>query len=218
MIGIDSAIGVKTEQKPTTAPMRKQSWRITQAIILFLLLGFSFFLYLSVVNSPAATLATAPALALSSKQISPGLPARLIIPAINVDTAVESLSLNKDGTMAVPENLSNVGWYQEGPKPGEIGSAVIDGHYGNWLDGQTGIFNDLSKLQTGDKIFVEDSLGQRQIFIVKELKTYNSAASAKEIFTSTDRGIHLNLITCDGAWNNATQSYSERLVVFSDKE
>jgi hypothetical protein len=43
-------------------------------------------------------------------------------------------------------------------------------------------------------------------------------AIVPEIFTSKDGKSHLNIITCDWAWNKNTKHYPNRLVVFTDKE
>jgi hypothetical protein len=40
----------------------------------------------------------------------------------------------------------------------------------------------------------------------------------QDIFSVKDGKAHLNLITCEGAWDAATQSYSDRLVVFTERE
>ncbi|PIZ82226.1 MAG: class F sortase, partial [Parcubacteria group bacterium CG_4_10_14_0_2_um_filter_41_6] len=39
-----------------------------------------------------------------------------------------------------------------------------------------------------------------------------------EVFNSSDGKAHLNLITCTGVWNKEDNAFSERLVVFTDKE
>lgn len=148
---------------------------------------------------------------------SSGLPVRLKIPAINLDAAIESVDLTPDGAMGVPRGIFNVAWFKLGPRPGEKGSAVIDGHYG-WKDGKAAVFDDLHKLQPGDKLLVEDDKGATTAFVVRASRRYDPQADAAEVFSSSDNQSHLNLVTCDGSWNKFTQTYSQRLVVFTDKE
>jgi len=50
--------------------------------------------------------------------------------------------------MDVPKGLNNIGWFNLGPRPGENGNAVIDGHYGVWKNGKGAVFNNLHKLRT----------------------------------------------------------------------
>ena len=59
-----------------------------------------------------------------------GLPVRLQIPVIGVDTAIEDALITSDGRMDVPVGSVNVAWFSLGPHPGQVGSAVIGGHFG----------------------------------------------------------------------------------------
>lgn len=143
------------------------------------------------------------------------LPLRLEIAALSVNTAVVSTGLTQDGAMDIDKDIAKTAWYKLGPRPGEKGSAVIAGHYG-WKDGQESVFNNLHSLQRGDTVSVYDDKGAGLDFIVKEIRKYNFDADATEVFRSSDGKAHLNLITCDGSWNNSLQTYSDRLVVFTD--
>src|SRR3990167_10137466 len=54
-------------------------------------------------------------------------PARLKIPSLGVNAAVETVGIKADGTMGTPKNFDNVGWYSPGSKPGEEGPAGVFG-------------------------------------------------------------------------------------------
>lgn len=146
-----------------------------------------------------------------------GLPVRLKIPSINVDSAVEHVALTSQGAMDVPKNPAAVAWYNLGPRPGERGSSVIAGHY-DTKKGAPAVFSELHALQKGDKIYIESGDGVITTFVVREIKKYNWNASATDVFGSNDEDAHLNLVTCEGAWNKSAKNYSNRLVVFADKE
>ena len=145
------------------------------------------------------------------------LPVRLKIPRINVNATVEYVGLTSDGAMDVPKGPSNAAWFDLGPRPGENGSAVIDGHSG-WKNGIPAVFDNLYKLQRGDKIYVQNEKGATITFVVREIRSYNPNADAGDVFNSSDGKAHLNLITCGGVWNAIKKTHSERLVVFTDKE
>lgn len=145
------------------------------------------------------------------------LSARLKIPSINVDAPVESVGLTSDGAMDIPKGPDEVAWFNQGPRPGEIGSAVVSGHYG-WKNNTPAVFDNLHKLRVGDKIYIEDEKGDVITFVVRETRVYDKDAIVPEAFGSSDGKSHLNLITCTGDWNSSETSYSERLVVFTDKE
>jgi sortase A len=151
----------------------------------------------------------------TGQPVSAGIPLRLKIPSIRVDAAIEQVSLTAGGAMDVPTGPDNTAWYKLGPRPGEKGSAVIDGHSG-WKNGIPAVFDNLNKLRKGDKIYVEDQAGVTFTFVVREIRTYDPNADAGQVFYSKDNQAHLNLITCEGAWNEITKSRSERLVIFTD--
>lgn len=144
-------------------------------------------------------------------------PARLEISSINIDAKVKPVGVTDEGNMAIDDSIVDVAWYKDGPKPGEKGSAVISGHYG-WKDGVPSVFNEIHTLQKGDKISVFDEQGSRMIFITQRIQKYDPKADTADVFLSHDGKSHLNLITCDGSWNSALNSYTERLVVFADRE
>jgi LPXTG-site transpeptidase (sortase) family protein len=120
--------------------------------------------------------------------------------------------------MGTPDGPDTVAWYQRGPRPGEIGSAVVAGHFGTWEDGRGSVFDNLHQLKAGDRVFVQDEAGERISFVVRESRRFDPEADATDVFTSDDGKAHLNLITCEGDWSESAQSYSRRLVVFTDRE
>lgn len=78
---------------------------------------------------PSPTLA--PGAAASTNQ-APGVgePVRLVIAAIGINAPVEPVGVQANGDLATPtqNRWEDVGWYAAGPRPGERGSAVMDGH------------------------------------------------------------------------------------------
>lgn len=144
-----------------------------------------------------------------------GFPVRLKIPIINVDTAIEDALITPDGRMDVPEGSVNVAWFALGPMPGQKGSAVIGGHFGI-KNGVPFVFYDLDKLKIGDKIKIVNDKNKTLTFVVKSTKLFKRDDDATTVFTSDDGLAHLNLITCDGVWNQVNNSYPDRLVVFTD--
>jgi len=141
-------------------------------------------------------------------------PARLQIPAINVDAAIVPVGVTAKGTLDVPPNLLEVGWYKFGPKPGQTGSAVIDAHF-DGPGGTPGVFNRLDSLKVGQEIIVQNDKDVPTYFVIVKLTNYLFNDSVPELY-NTDGGIHLNLITCNGVWDETNKNYSQRLIVFAD--
>jgi LPXTG-site transpeptidase (sortase) family protein len=143
---------------------------------------------------------------------------RLKIPKIKVDAIVETVGLTANGEMGVPKGAINVALFDRGPRPGETGSAVITGHYGLWRNGKDSVFDKLHTLKKGDVLHIKKDDGTTVSFVVRELRTYGEHEDATEVFSSDDGKAHLNLITCAGVWNKLSATYSQRLVVLTDKE
>lgn len=139
---------------------------------------------------------------------------RLEIPIIGVSAVVKDMGVTPAGAMAVPDNQIDSGWYSFGTRPGEVGSAVIGGH--NTYDRGPGVFARLNELQVGDLLSVVDATGTTTSFVVRDIKTFNALDTNTGIFES-ETGAHLNLITCSGVWSPFTQSYTTRLVIFTDR-
>lgn len=142
-------------------------------------------------------------------------PASLSIPKLGVNADVESVGMNARGEMDTPKNVNNVAWYSLGYKPGDKGSAVFAGHL-DTASGAPSVFYNISQLKTGDTITVSDSSGKQYTYKVTETRQYPyNKFPLQEVFGSADKA-RLNLITCGGAWDENSQNYSQRTVVYSE--
>jgi len=139
----------------------------------------------------------------------------LNIPSLGTKAKIEAVGLTATGNMNAPVNAKKVGWYKFGPRPGQIGNAVIDGHLDTYTT-SSGVFKNLNQLKTGDDVYVATAQNQMLHFKVNHAETYNAAdAPLQTIFGSSDKA-HLNLITCTGAWDPKSHQYTQRLVVYTD--
>ncbi len=153
--------------------------------------------------------------AATPQQLRSGVPVKLAIASVGIRAEVAHAGLTSAGAMDIEQDPDKLAWYKFGTRPGDEGSAVIAGHYG-WLNGRSAAFNNLQRLKKGDEVKVTDKDNITTTFVVRTMRKYDPAADATDIFTSKDGGKHLNLITCDGTWNDKAQTYSDRLVVFTD--
>jgi len=142
-------------------------------------------------------------------------PITISIPSINVDADIEEVGLDPQRNMDVPKKAENTGWYRLGPRPGDIGSAVIAGHLDD-PNGDPAVFWDLKKLKPGEEIIITDKKGDRHKFIVKKVENYPwDDFPLNEVFADKS-GKKLNLITCGGEWNKEERNYSQRTVIYSE--
>ncbi len=147
--------------------------------------------------------------------VEASIPTELSIESIGVKASIELVGV-VNGAMGVPILPENVGWYDLGTRPGDIGSAVFAGHV-NWKDSPNAVFTNLKKIKIGDMITVTNSDGSIIYFSVTKIKDYPLYADTNEVFSSDDGLAHVNLITCDGLWDALLKSHVSRLVIFTDK-
>jgi sortase A len=144
----------------------------------------------------------------------PGIePRRLRIPVLGINAAVEQVGLDSKNRMDVPRNIWNVAWYKLGPQPGQRGNAVIDGH----LDGpySAAVFWNLSKLVPGNRIYVQDDKGQEKVFEVFDVATYDFDKAPLDRIFGPSNDAQLNLITCNGTFDQGTANYDKRFVAYA---
>jgi sortase (surface protein transpeptidase) len=140
------------------------------------------------------------------------LPVRLRIPAIDVDTGLDSLGLASDQSIEVPSVPGVAGWWEGGPRPGQVGPAVILGHV-RW--NAPAVFSRLYTLERGDEVLVDRADGTTARFVVTGQGTYRKVAFPSDLVYYPTLEPELRLVTCGGPIDRATGHYSENLVVFA---
>jgi Sortase domain len=143
------------------------------------------------------------------------VPSRVHIARLGIDAPVVPLGLERSGALEAPADTSEVGWFTEGPEPGELGPAVIAGH----LDSLTGpaVFYRLRELTAGDIISVERADQSRVDFVVSRIEQHAKAAFPTEAVYAATQAPELRLITCGGAFNRRTGHYLDNLIVFASR-
>ncbi len=141
-----------------------------------------------------------------------GVPTRLRVTAIGVDTSLESLHIGEDGALIPPQNFARAGWYADGTAPGDQGPAVIAGH----VDSKRGpaVFYKLRELEAGDRIeVVRGGTTIRFRVILTAWYPKNKFPNDQVYGPTPDR--QLRLITCGGVFDHRLRSYKDNLVVYA---
>lgn len=139
--------------------------------------------------------------------------------AAPVSVSIPRLQLHQDlielnvtgGTLEVPTNYSDVGWWRDGPSPGEHGSAVLVGH----VDSKTGpaVFYELSAIHIGDPIVVRHADGTKSKFRVSNATLYpRESFPSSTVYREHGRPT-LTLLTCGGIYDRTAGHYDGNLVV-----
>jgi hypothetical protein len=141
-----------------------------------------------------------------------GPPTRLKVPAIGIDTGLESLVLDRAGVLTPPTTFDRAGWFSQGVIPGDEGPAVLAGH----VNSKAGpaVFWRLHELRPGARIEVDR--GTTPIFfrVVATEQYPKNAFPSKHVYGPTP-GAELRLITCGGVFNAAKRSYVDNIVVYA---
>jgi hypothetical protein len=146
-------------------------------------------------------------------------PTRIAIPAIGVDSTVERVGLNPDGTVQVPAPgplYDRAAWYSGSVTPGQRGPAVILGHIDSAANGPS-VFYRLSALRPLDEFTVTRADGRTVVFRVNSVKSYpKDAFPSQSVYGPTIRP-EVRLITCGGAFDSAARSYVDNTVVYANQ-
>ena len=150
----------------------------------------------------------------SGDRASAGLaPARIRIPSLGIDSDLEDLGIDADGSLAAPVDYDLPGWYANGVVPGDVGPAIIAGHVDS--PSAPAVFVRLGDLTPGDEIVVAMTDGTERVFHVS-----GSTQSAKAQFPTAEvysnvPAPELRLITCAGAFDSSIGHYTDNLIVFA---
>jgi sortase (surface protein transpeptidase) len=145
--------------------------------------------------------------------VARSVPVALSIPAIGVSVPVSQLGLNPDGTVQVPTNFQEPGWYRLGPSPGQVGSAVILGHVDSYQG--PAVFFQLRSLQAGDRVEVTLADGVIANFVVTAVTMYLKAQFPDQQVYGSDGHSALQLVTCGGTFDAQTGHYLSNVVVYT---
>jgi hypothetical protein len=142
-------------------------------------------------------------------------PIGLRIERIGVAAPVDPYGVDeRTREMAVPDNVTDVAWYQFGPRPGERGSAVFAAHVDLASQGR-GVFFDLRKLEPGDRVVVEYADGTEAGFTVEARIVYDKTEIPLDVIFAREGPPVLTLITCGGGFNRNVGSYDSNVVVYA---
>jgi hypothetical protein len=143
---------------------------------------------------------------------APTPPARVLVPSVGIDAALEAVGVDEERRLVVPPP-ERAGWFDGRPVPGEPGPAVLVGH----VDSREGpaVFHGLDRVRPGDPIEVVDADGALVRFEVERIEVVaKTAFPTADVYDPVDRA-ELRLITCGGPFDHETRSYRDNVIVFA---
>lgn len=148
--------------------------------------------------TPAATRDAAPAspgAAAPARDPAAGVPEGLQVPTLGIDADVHPVALAPEGLLVPPADPADVGWWNEGAKPGTPrGTVLLAGHSVRLGEG---VFDDLDHLEEGDLVRVVTARGvvSYRVQDVLSLTTQELAELSPRLFSQSAAG-RLVLVTC----------------------
>lgn len=167
-----------------------------------------------VVAAPAAPTeasAQAPVHMRSDAELPARRPVVLAAPSLwRGEVPAEPLPVGPDGALSVPASASGMGWWADGPRPGEPGAAVVVGHVD--LNGEPGIFSRLAEAAPDTAVTVRSG-GQVATYRVTSVRRYAKSAFPTDVVYAPTTGSVLRLVTCGGRFDRRTGHYDDNVVV-----
>jgi sortase (surface protein transpeptidase) len=141
------------------------------------------------------------------------VPVRLRIPALHVNSPLQRLDRQPDGTVAVPDRADVAGWYERGPRPGQAGPAVILGH----VDSHTGpgVFLNLTRVPRGAAVLVDRADGSTVTFRVTNVQRVSKTRFPTDLVYAPTLLPTLRLVTCGGSFDTTRRSYRDNVIAFA---
>ncbi|GAB3046483.1 hypothetical protein GCM10027053_00060 [Intrasporangium mesophilum] len=142
-------------------------------------------------------------------------PASLEIPSIGVRSRTfVPLSMQRDGTLSVPDTAQEVGFYDAGPTPGELGPSVIAAHV-DTPAGVPGVFAELRRVKAGDVVQIGRRDGTRLTFTIDRVAAYKKTAFPTDLVYKSDfQRAEIRLVTCGGPTDSRNE-YRDNIIVFA---
>ena len=141
------------------------------------------------------------------------VPVRLRIPDLGVDAEVGAVGKAADGTVEVPQQWEDVGWYDGGARPGEPGPAVLLGH----VDSTSGpaVFVRLPQAVPGTVVEVVGADGSVRRFRVDRQQSFPKTRFPTVAVYLPALRPELRLVTCGGEFDRSTGHYRDNVVVYA---
>ncbi|GHG13702.1 class F sortase [Streptomyces albogriseolus] len=141
-------------------------------------------------------------------------PTALRVPRVSLEARVQDVGVQDDGTVEIPDDAEQAGWYRFGPAPGAPeGSAVLIGHVDD-RTGDLGAFAKLYGVRKGDTITVarEDAPPVRYEVTAREVVDKDRLPD--EVFRRHGQPV-LTLVTCAPPYDRERGGYQRNLLVYA---
>jgi LPXTG-site transpeptidase (sortase) family protein len=141
------------------------------------------------------------------------LPVRLRIPVLGVDTTLQTIGRDASGAIGVPVSPTVAAWFDEGPRPGQAGPAVVVGHVDSAKG--PGVFVRLNQLKAGAAVYVDRADGTTIRFRVTTVTRVPKTDFPTDKVYAPTLNPSLQLVTCGGSFDRGRRSYHDNVIVYT---
>ncbi|MBR8638363.1 class F sortase [Streptomyces tuirus] len=141
-------------------------------------------------------------------------PARIRIPAIQVDAPIIPVGLDADGWVDAPppDDPNLAGWFTGAVTPGEKGTAVVVGHVDNQLG--PAVFYALGALKKGSRVEIARQDGKTVVFEIYGIEVFEKDNFPGDRVYGSKGAAELRVITCGGGFSEQN-GYAGNVVTFA---
>jgi len=166
------------------------------------------------VPTPAGSTTRTGSVPVARPSTPPAAPVSLSIPTLGVRASVLPV-VNDRGTLGVPDDPAQVGWWSASALAGAAtGTVVLDGHVDSAASGPGALFR-LSALNLNDPITLSTGTGQLRRYTVTGRRVYVKAGGLPADIFDQHGPARLVLISCGGPFDRTAGSYLDNIVVFA---
>jgi len=144
----------------------------------------------------------------------------LIIPSAQLRAAIAQVVVTASNFLGAPDNPELIGWWEDGPAPGENGNVLLDGHrdFSDVNDNVGfGVCWLLTETRPGDPIILRDVTdGSAFVYTVREIHSVTWDDPTGSRFLRASEDAMLTIVTCEGSFDDESNNYSQRRVVVAD--
>jgi hypothetical protein len=141
-------------------------------------------------------------------------PTRLAMTRPAVQARVTPVRVERDGSLDIPADVREIGWWDGGAAPGSpVGTVVLAGHVDSASAGAGALFR-LDQTEIGSRITLAGD-GRTQTYVVDARRRYPKAELPGATLFAQGERPRLVLITCGGAFDRRTRHYTDNVVVFA---
>lgn len=140
------------------------------------------------------------------------VPASIYIPGLNIASDLAAVGLHPNGTVALPKNKKEIGWYKASSPPATNSTVLLTGFREVGLP-----FSSLTAIKNGDLIELSDKSGDSFWYHVATMEFYAAGQVPMSELITINKGDQLVIIVNNGVWLPEEKQYSERIVVVAKR-